>query len=136
LGGEFSVPNGSGPMINRQIAESQVVNPSGMNEVGDALLESETFSDDGFKGIAGSCMLDLTVRDPSFFASLVLGQKLGYGDVIGWMRMRNRGRWNVGFCDGHVAALRAEDFFDWRRDDVLAHWNNDNQPHREWLGAP
>ncbi len=31
---------------------------------------------------------------------------------------------------GHIENLRSEAFFDWQSDDVVARWNNDNQPHR------
>ena len=49
------------------------------------------------------------------------------------MRQRHGGRWNVGFCDGHVESLRTSDLFSLTNSVVAARWNNDHQPHnRGW----
>jgi prepilin-type processing-associated H-X9-DG protein/prepilin-type N-terminal cleavage/methylation domain-containing protein len=121
----------SGQEIYVQIKQSQVINPSGMNEVGDAFLFA--VSGTGFNWVAGSPFLDEAVRQGELFKGLVLDPSYGAGGgyYLDWMRTRHGGRWNVGFCDGHVESLRAKDLFDRRSDDVLAHWNNDNQSHRD-----
>ncbi|HEV2392532.1 MAG TPA: prepilin-type N-terminal cleavage/methylation domain-containing protein [Verrucomicrobiae bacterium] len=138
LGGEFWVTNtsGGGEVVNRQIMGSRVVRPSSMNEIGDAFLQPFIESKDNFKGVMGSCVLDRGVDEAVFFNSLILGAKDDGWVAVGPTRQRHAGRWNVGFCDGHVESLKSADFFDLRRDDVVARWNNDNQPHRELLRLP
>jgi prepilin-type processing-associated H-X9-DG protein len=131
LGGEFTIPNGVGQVVNRQIREDQVLTPSTMNEIGDAFLEQYLDNQANFHGIIGSCILDRGIWDASFFTSLILGGNGGGGVGGVGARQGHGGRWNVGFCDGHVENLRGEDFFDLRKKQVLARWNNDNQPHRE-----
>ncbi len=48
----------------------------------------------------------------------------------GVYQRRHNFRFNVLFCDGHVETLKKENLFS-LRPDVLARWNNDNQPHPE-----
>jgi prepilin-type processing-associated H-X9-DG protein len=56
------------------------------------------------------------------------GQKIFLGDGI--YQRRHNLRFNVLFCDGHLETLKIENLFS-LRPDVMARWNNDNQPHRE-----
>ncbi len=98
LGGQFMVPGGSGQVVNQQIAESQVLKPSSMNEIGDAFLGTLTDSQNNFTGIIGSCMLDQGVNETQYFEALVLGEVTGSGvPWLGPTRQRHGGRWNVGF---------------------------------------
>jgi prepilin-type N-terminal cleavage/methylation domain-containing protein/prepilin-type processing-associated H-X9-DG protein len=119
LGGEFMVEGDVGPMVNRQIAESHVLKPASMNEIGDAWLA--TIHDDSthFSNVAGRCVLE----------NAFIGNDIDVPAAQA-TRQRHGGRWNVGFCDGHVESLRRAEFVEWSRDDVLARWNNDNKPHR------
>ena len=43
------------------------------------------------------------------------------------MRQRHWGKFNIGFCDGHVESLRTNDLFDLSNSAVAARWNNDHQ---------
>jgi prepilin-type processing-associated H-X9-DG protein len=43
---------------------------------------------------------------------------------------RHGGRWNIGFCDGHVDNLRRQNIFDFRRADQMKRWNRENQQQR------
>jgi prepilin-type N-terminal cleavage/methylation domain-containing protein/prepilin-type processing-associated H-X9-DG protein len=51
-------------------------------------------------------------------------------------RERHGGRWNVGFCDGHVENLRSEELFDLRNPLVAQRWNIDHQPHNQGWNPP
>jgi prepilin-type processing-associated H-X9-DG protein/prepilin-type N-terminal cleavage/methylation domain-containing protein len=118
----------------RLIRENEVVSPSDMIAIGDALIGW------GFWGGADPGMawpLDyLDLRDP---AAIALQKTSGAGfystDDIKCIRTavnrRHGGRWNVLFCDGHVESLKTLDFFDSRQDSVRKRWNSDNLPHRE-----
>ncbi|MBU6400517.1 MAG: hypothetical protein KGS61_09380 [Verrucomicrobia bacterium] len=48
-------------------------------------------------------------------------------------RRRHGGRWNLGFCDGHVEDVRPQDAFDCRQDAQMRRWNRDHRSHnRPW----
>jgi prepilin-type N-terminal cleavage/methylation domain-containing protein/prepilin-type processing-associated H-X9-DG protein len=136
LGGDEMSPAPTGQVIYRQIPEQQVLKPSNMIEIGDAFLR--TLIADKFSAPSGWSGLDIGLTGFPYFSSLVQGQPVPdyFVPTVNAMRKRHNARVNVGFCDGHVEHLRAADFIDYRRDDVLARWNNDNQPHREILPAP
>ncbi|HVV73531.1 MAG TPA: prepilin-type N-terminal cleavage/methylation domain-containing protein [Verrucomicrobiae bacterium] len=135
LGGQFMIPGDSGQVVNQLIAEGQVLRPGSMIEIGDASLATLSYdTPDNVIGIIGHCVLDQVLHDEQYFNALVLGNKVSGGGIQA-IRQRHLGRWNVGFCDGHAESLRAADFFDLRRDDLLARWNNDNLAHRELFGA-
>jgi prepilin-type N-terminal cleavage/methylation domain-containing protein/prepilin-type processing-associated H-X9-DG protein len=121
--------------IFRHIPEQQVLRPSNMIEIGDAFLAKIIF--EKFSAPWGWSDLDSGVYDGSYYSLLVAKSPVpdSYALAVTAMRKRHNSRWNVGFCDGHVEHLRSTDFFDLRRDDVMARWNNDNQPHRELLPA-
>jgi prepilin-type N-terminal cleavage/methylation domain-containing protein/prepilin-type processing-associated H-X9-DG protein len=126
LGGE-SVVNDVGQAVYLQIAESRVLRPSSMIEFGDAALGTllDGQNNNNLIGIMGRCILD-----PVILRSDVLDAAGAAGRAT---RQRHGGRWNVGFCDGHVENLRRDNFFDFSRDDVIARWNNDDRPHRELI---
>jgi prepilin-type processing-associated H-X9-DG protein len=48
------------------------------------------------------------------------------------MNQRHGGRWNIGFCDGHVENLRPTDLFNLSNSIVAQRWNYDHQPHSTW----
>ncbi len=54
----------------------------------------------------------------------------GLGDGV--FQRRHNLRFNVLFCDDHVETLKPEKLFS-TRPDVLARWNDDDQPHQEFL---
>jgi prepilin-type processing-associated H-X9-DG protein len=133
LGGDEMASNPSSLPIYRQIPEQQVLRPSSMIEIGDAFLRTLFF--EKFSAPGGWSGLDMGLADSAYFWSLVRGQPVPdfYAPALTAMRKRHNARWNVGFSDGHVEHLRAADFIDYRRDDLMARWNNDNQPHREYI---
>lgn len=45
---------------------------------------------------------------------------------------RHSGKWNTGFCDGHVESLWPASLFD-TSDQMLARWNYDHQPNRGYI---
>ena len=52
------------------------------------------------------------------------------------MKQRHGGRWNIGFCDGHVENLRPSGLFDAYNPIQMQRWNNDHQPHHpDWMGG-
>ena len=42
---------------------------------------------------------------------------------------RHGGRWNTGFCDGHVENLSARQLFELSDANIAKRWSSDNQPH-------
>jgi prepilin-type processing-associated H-X9-DG protein len=135
LGGRFTSPDPSRDLVEEPIKERQILKPADMIEIGDAFLGLMIGSgtDKDFKAFLGNCILDQGMAGPSYFNTLVLGLPDNGWEPPAQIRQRHGGRWNVAFCDGHVENLRSASFFDFRRDNVLARWNNDNQPHRELL---
>lgn len=114
---------------------SQVRSPSNMIAIGDANLisafplyikklygidiEKETYS--------GAGLLDINKRyafqRKSWLAST---------NIIEATLRRHSGRYNVGFCDGHIESIPRLRLFE-RSDSALRRWNNDNQPHADLL---
>jgi prepilin-type N-terminal cleavage/methylation domain-containing protein/prepilin-type processing-associated H-X9-DG protein len=47
---------------------------------------------------------------------------------------RHSGKWNLGFCDGHIESRRAQGFLDPRQAEQRRRWNRDHQPHLEITG--
>jgi hypothetical protein len=45
------------------------------------------------------------------------------------MKQRHGGRWNIGFCAGHVENLPPSGLFDANNPIQMRRWNNDNQSH-------
>ena len=53
-------------------------------------------------------------------------------NIIHAIQQRHRGRYNVGFCDGHIESIPRLKLFS-RTEETLRRWNNDNQPHHNLL---
>lgn len=53
-------------------------------------------------------------------------------NIIRAVQQRHRGRYNVGFCDGHIESIPRLKLFS-RAEETLRRWNNDNQPHPNLL---
>ena len=53
-------------------------------------------------------------------------------NIIRAVQRRHGGRYNVGFCDGHIESIPRLKLFS-RADETLRRWNNDNRPHRNLL---
>ncbi|MCI0540834.1 MAG: prepilin-type N-terminal cleavage/methylation domain-containing protein [Verrucomicrobiales bacterium] len=118
-----------------RIAESKVQAPSDMIALGDATLSwtpasklREFFAIETEKdGYDGWALLDINIRNfherPNF---------QGSQGVIRATLRRHSGRYNVGFCDGHVEGVQRNKLF-LEIDTALRRWNNDNEPHANLL---
>ncbi len=135
LGGEWLRIPVIWPGNSRAIRENEVVNPSDMIAIGDAILN---YYDQGPLAGKFGGYTDLTPIGGGFVAAYELGLSppLGMEPSLRGIQRRHGGRWNVVFCDGHVENLRTRDLFDLRREQVARRWNNDNLSHREVLPPP
>ena len=118
----------------RPIKEHQVKSPSDMIALGDANLafvSSEnlrTYYDlEVPEGTySGWGLLDVNHRN--FWQQI----KPLNTNIIHAVQQRHGGRYNVGFCDGHIESIPRWKLFS-RADETLRRWNNDNRPHRDLL---
>lgn len=139
LGG-ISSP-GSIPTLTtlRLVSEADVVAPSQMIAIGDALLTTgrrkEHYPEWEFSGS--------TVLTPvSWAAPILIGQSAPF-DVedrfrigVEKMKLRHRGRWNLVFVDGHTGSLSFQSVFNIRDAAVAQRWNRDNEAHLDQLVVP
>jgi prepilin-type N-terminal cleavage/methylation domain-containing protein/prepilin-type processing-associated H-X9-DG protein len=103
------------------VRDEDVLNPSDMIAYGDSIIQTGSTFDKHSVSL-GNIVLSDTINE-------------GYGyppaSIIAYFerpcQRRHLGRWNVGFCDGHVENLKAIDLFDVRRDSVLKRWNRENR---------
>jgi prepilin-type processing-associated H-X9-DG protein len=109
--------------------ESQVLSPSEMIAIGDALLVFLRQQAEGCRNLSPL----YTAGIHSIWYELGMRGGVCLPNDAAMTRRRHGGRFNVVFCDGHVENLRTADLFDIRRDEVLARWNRDHLPHRELL---
>ena len=122
LGGEVMRRPIRGLQDVRPIREHEVKNPAGMIGAGDsgfAILHIDNRLEP-----SGTANLSWGINNPS---AVIVREYYG-----GWTRKRHRGRWNVLFCDGHVATMRIRNLFGFRIDEVRRLWNKDDQPHPEF----
>jgi prepilin-type processing-associated H-X9-DG protein len=121
----------------RPTREAQVVTPSDMIGMGDAVF---VFYDDphDWVPIAGDQGLFWGFMDYNpnghFYNAVMYG--VPGTRTVRAMRNRHGGRWNIGFCDAHVEALRPRQLFDIGNPIVAQRWNNDHQPHNDWWHPP
>ncbi len=114
--------------------ENRIVNPSDMVAMGDANYHwvprpvlSDLYRTNAPDSISGWSLLDLTAQRTM--------NAPGYPDrrrILGAGQRRHRGRSQVAFCDGHVESLLNRHLFS-SSDPLLRRWNNDHQPHPEFL---
>jgi prepilin-type processing-associated H-X9-DG protein len=127
------LPNGAQTLsLPRPVREAQVLHPANMFAMADSQLSmayadspSIPNSHDLIMGLA-YMVLEETPQH------LVLSNG---SPISGYYQRRHDTRINVLFCDGHVETLKISSVFTLRSDDVLARWNNDDQPHRELIGG-
>ncbi len=122
-------------MEHLRLRDGRVLSPSSMIAIGDAHLAFSSSSsimdiygvEAGGDTWNGWGLLDISHRNwwqrPNFF----LGQ--GVEEAV---LKRHRGRYSVGFCDGHVERMDREALFG-RSEESLRRWNNDNLPHADKL---
>lgn len=110
--------------------EAQVLYPSDMIAMGDAALFPDRF---GFGHVRGSLWLGIPLDvnwAGGFWNTTVRGLPANDSSVAA-LRRRHNGRWNIGFCDGHVESFRPIDLFDITKAAVAQRWNNDHLAHLE-----
>jgi len=133
LGGNTQYGPGTNEVFH-PVRESQVLIPSDMIAIGDALLGM-----DSPVPVIGWARLDAFLNtdlrpNPGYNAAV---RGLPANDPgVQAMSRRHGGRWNVGFCDGHVENLRALQLFNISDPLVAQRWNIDHQPHSGWPAPP
>ena len=118
-----------------RVKESHIRAPSDMIAIGDAhLVWSSPAIINNLYGVritkpsySGMGLLDINSRDGVQRVSW-----LPSPDIIAATKRRHRGRYNVGFCDGHVEGIHRNRLFS-RTEQTLRRWNNDNLPHADLL---
>ena len=118
------------PSDLRPIRESEVLQPSRMIAMGDAILLNEPTPPSVAQSQTG---------DPKGYFGF---DNLAWGIVApGYIQMdwiqrkqmkRHQGRWNVLFGDTHVQNMKYRELFDYKSDEVRRLWNKDHEPHREF----
>jgi len=126
----------------RPTRESQVASPSDMLAISDSALMPEGSLARYYGGaVFGLMVLDLNwyfTNDPfhasgnpidNVMANAALTGQSASDPALRATRQRHAGQWNVGFCDGHVENLRANQVFALTNLSVNRRWNADDQPH-------
>ncbi len=137
LGGEtlnrFQVPLDA-PDNLRLIRESEVLSPSAMIAIGDALPLPGPL----LREPVNTCWMRKDLLPEPFTKNSLLGvvgpTSYSTNDTISLqfaVKRRHGSRWNLVFCDGHVESLTTSEFFNTRDDSARSRWNNDNLPHPE-----
>jgi prepilin-type N-terminal cleavage/methylation domain-containing protein/prepilin-type processing-associated H-X9-DG protein len=140
LDGYYSDNGGENATIySRSVRESEVVAPSDMIAIGDAPVVLDA---NRKPQVGGALPPVYAWFDLSFFVEhranydAVMNGTPGNDTAVRAMQQRHRGRWNIGFCDGHVESLKPAALFDVRNPVVMQRWNNDHQPHNQGLVIP
>jgi prepilin-type N-terminal cleavage/methylation domain-containing protein/prepilin-type processing-associated H-X9-DG protein len=124
LGWEAPAPN---PTIILPVRESEVVCPSDMIAIGDAMLGPTVPGQPPAPGVTGFDELNAMANNgEAFLTELGLCHVAGMTD---YQTQRHGGRWNVLYCDGHVLGESTKQFLDPRSDAVLRSWYRDHVPH-------
>jgi len=109
------------------VGEAEVLRPADMFAFGDSVLT--WVSGERKNSILGYSGLWLAnIRPGNSRGGTLGGTEMLLGDGV--YQRRHNLRFNVLCCDGHVETLKIKNLFS-LRPDVLARWNNDNQPHPE-----
>jgi prepilin-type processing-associated H-X9-DG protein len=133
LGGVLLSGLGAVPRVWRARAENGVVSPSDMVAFGDA-----PFSAVGVAGWLSTYPAQPPAGQINFGEAFSYSYPSFYTDDqrLRFSAQRHGGRWNVGFCDGHVENLRTRNLFDFSNPDVARRWNSDHQPHNQGWHQP
>jgi prepilin-type N-terminal cleavage/methylation domain-containing protein/prepilin-type processing-associated H-X9-DG protein len=132
LGGRRSPP----PLQIPPTRENQVLIPSDMIALSDAPLDDNMNVGTPFTALGGLLYLDLPFQFGSTYDEVVRGLPAG-DPAVKANGQRHAGRWNVGFCDGHVENMRKMGLFNVGDSALAMRWNNDHQPHMQgWLPFP
>jgi prepilin-type N-terminal cleavage/methylation domain-containing protein/prepilin-type processing-associated H-X9-DG protein len=108
----------------RPIKDSEVINPAQMIALGDSFMGKTTWTSNLVVGVDD---LSLGIVSEQIEA-LTGGREL--------IKRRHDSRWNILFCDGHVATFKQSALFNRSDSGARSLWNNDNQPHLEFPPIP
>jgi len=114
----------------RSIRESEVVSPSDMIAMGDALL----IQTGGQHLVWGLSDLSDIPGYPTTQVQLGVASTSGWGQpeldwvakCTAWTNWRHGGRWNMVFCDAHVESLTTKGLCNPRDERIMKRWNRDN----------
>lgn len=134
LGGQmtqFSFTSPTAPENLRLIRENEVVKPSDMIAIGDAIVG---WGSVGFADRNAGWAYDALVPSSSEMTG-VLGI-MNHGPyaaadieaIRAVVKRRHGGKWNILFCDGHLENLTTPALFDVRNPSIRIRWNNNNLP--------
>jgi prepilin-type N-terminal cleavage/methylation domain-containing protein/prepilin-type processing-associated H-X9-DG protein len=110
---------------NLKIRESQVLSPSNMVGIGDADLVIDQIRNNAWNQ-----------PFPTKYYQAVIPGLPPRDSAVRAMKQRHDGRWNIGFCDGHLENLKPTRLFDVQNPEQMRRWNNDHQPHNDGLVLP
>lgn len=108
----------------RRVTEGEVVSPSEMLAIGDALFGAPGVVVDGQRFARASTATVSAYWGP---------QEFDHAESTRRAYARHQGRANAVFCDGHVESPTLKALFEDDSDAALSRWNRDHQPHRERL---
>jgi prepilin-type N-terminal cleavage/methylation domain-containing protein/prepilin-type processing-associated H-X9-DG protein len=115
------------PTITQPVREGEVVCPSDMIAIGDAMLLPTAPGQAPSPGVSGFDELNaMAGNGQAFLTELGLFPRAGLMD---YQTQRHGVRWNVLYCDGHVLGESTKQFLDPRSDAVLRSWYRDHVPH-------
>ena len=120
------------------VRESQVVCPSDMIAVSDAPLFPRSSPNPAAPVPSGEFDLSNAFFPASgLYNEAVLGLPAD-DPFVQAIQQRHGGRWNAGFCDGHIENLRGDRLFDIKKSEQAIRWNNDHLPHNKGFapGSP
>jgi len=119
--------------LTRNTREAEVLNPSDMLCMGDAVIRNSGSPLMGVESISTW----LGVGSDIYSEVMLWPGDPAIDPAIQFLKQRHSARWNVSFCDGHVETLRAIDLFNYRNPFVTQRWNTDHKPHNEgWIPPP
>ena len=105
-----------------------------MIALGDSILVADSQRRDG-RPLYGWPALDGFSGSMQGYKSVMPGLPAN-DSAVRAMKQRHGGRWNIGFCDGHVENLRPGSLFDAHNTLQMSRWNNDHKPHTNDFAVP
>jgi len=120
------------PRPTPRVKESEVLDPSEMFAIGDALFGGPSLIKDGF--LFGRGTDQMVLAQGAFLTGVARGSKqYDVSESTKRAHARHQRNANVVCCDGHVESPTLQYLFTDTSDEALSRWNRDHQPHRERL---
>ena len=116
---------------DRPVRASEILAPTQLLAFGDSVLTGQSMRRLSYYSGALTVLFGGTRFAPgAFYGSSTLDN---LPDRISAQRRRHAGRFNVVYCDAHAESLATNHLFG-LTDDVMRHWNRDNELHHEaWV---